>query len=179
VEEKSAGPPKGVKVETSPDGLWISWPPLGHDWLIAVPFLVLFALLFITPSNREDFSSILLFVLIFAGGAYVVGVGLFNRSVIEIARHALIARCGPLPYKSRREFDSRLVRQVYVKLERVGRLTGYGIYILSQDGRHERFWRVIDGRLALYLEQEIEQILGIPDEVVRGEWRPDPYLWEA
>jgi hypothetical protein len=21
--------------------------------------------------------------------------------------------------------------------------------------------------------------VGIPDEVVRGEWRPDPYLWEA
>jgi hypothetical protein len=46
------------------------------------------------------------------------------------------------------------------------------------DGQRKKLTDVMDGSFALFLEQEIERFLGIEDQVVRGEWRPEPYLWE-
>jgi hypothetical protein len=169
--------PSGVKMRPLSDGVRISWPPLPPYWLVLAGFLLFTAIILV--GNLKDFGSVVLFLLVLAGFFYVTGLVFINRSVLHISWREMTISCGPLPYKSQRQFDPHEIRQVYVRLERVGRTTTYGVYALDRSGDHLRLWSVADGQVALYLEQEIERFLGIPDEVVRGEWRPDPYLWEA
>jgi len=169
--------PPGVKVRPSPDGVRISWSPVPPSWLIAAGLFLFFAILY--AFNLEDLGAVSLFLLCLVGFLYVTGLVFINSSVLQLSWHELTISCGPLPYKPRRQFDPREIRQVYVRLERVGRTTTYRVYVLNKSGDHLKLWDVMEGRVALYLEQEIERFLGIQNEVVRGEWRPEPYLWEA
>jgi hypothetical protein len=185
--------PKGVLAETRVDGLAISWPTLGGRWgFLVVAVLMLFIFLFIiigvfiAPlSYRQwdfgDVITMIIGILFYLGVSYFAAVGLFNRSTIEISRDVLRTRCGPIPYMRAKSISTASVRQVYVSLRmRRGRYrhyASYGVCALTTHGWSKRLVEVYNGNIALYLEQEIEQFLGIPDEVVRGEWRPEPYLW--
>lgn len=187
MDESHIEAPKGVKTEVLPDGVQISWSTLGLEWAFliipAASFLLL--LIGVISSSHLDVGQVCGvggFGLIFLGLLYRILVSVLNKSVVEIGRGRLEARCGPIPYKSCQSFDLADIKQVYV-VQAGGRQPVYQVCVLTKDGAHLNLWRSEwgfrnDGELALYLEQEIERFLGIPDEVVRGEWRPDPYLWE-
>jgi hypothetical protein len=182
-------PPKlaGLKIEHQQDNLRISWSTLGQAWAIFFAPLALMSafplLLWIFSSDPILITSeiactitpITLFSLVLF---YLTLVSLFNRSVIQISQSELRAEIGPLPYESSKTLNSINIQQIYVRLKRTGRTTAYALYVLTRNNHHEKLVTVRNGKLALYLEEEIERFLGIEDQVVRGEWRPEPYLWE-
>ncbi len=174
-------PPKfaGLKIEHQQDELRISWPILNRIWAVSILLTPLFAFPLLSKSNPiktfYDLWETLFLVLISLGLPYASLVSLLNRSVIQISQSKLEVKHGPLPYAFGKVLDLTNVRQIYVR--QVGRFP-YTLYILTGNNRHEKFLEVTNGKLALYLEQEIERFLGIEDQVIRGEWRPEPYLWE-
>jgi hypothetical protein len=118
---------------------------------------------------------------VFAAGVlvatYYTLIALFNKSVVDISQDGLQITHGPIPYMRGTTFESATARQVFVWGGTLGR-RGYDVCILTRDSLCEPIVTVWNCKLALYLEQEIERFWGIEDEVVRGEWRPEPYLWE-
>jgi hypothetical protein len=110
---------------------------------------------------------------------YFALVALLNTATIDISRGRLMVEQGPIPSARRRDIDSTTVQQGCV-IRRESRHTfSYKLYALTRGGPHKHLVTVDDGQLALYLEQEIERSLGMEDQVVRGGWRPEPYLWTA
>jgi hypothetical protein len=180
--------PKGVKVEAPEGELRISWSTLGYAWpILSIPaaLLGLFVcrLATVGPVDLDGVCGLLAFGMLFLGSLYAILVSLLNKTAVEISGRRLEAGSGPVPYRRRQSIDLASVRQVYVAQVGV-RHRALKVCVLTQHGTHVTLWQpemrwFEDGQLALYLEQEIERFLGIPDEVVRGEWRPEPYLWEA
>lgn len=177
-------PPKlaGLKIEHKQDELRISWPILNRLWVVSILLGPLFAFLLLSESDPtkppHDLCTIPIIILLLLGSLYVSLVSLFNRSVLQISQSELRVKHGPIPYALSNTFDSNNVKQIYVKLVQAGRSTSYAVYILTKNNLHEKFLALPNGKLALYLEEEIERFLGIKDQVVRGEWRPEPYLLE-
>lgn len=171
----------GLQREHLQDSLRISFPTLGKVWAaLSIMFTLLFTypLLLSISDPTQDLWDTLFLALISLGFLYASLVSLFNRSVVQVNQSELKVTHGPLPYASSKTLDSTNIKQIYVRLVRAGRSTSYDLYVLTRNNLHEKFLTVRNGELGLYLEQEIERFLGIEDQVVRGEWRPEPYLWE-
>ncbi|MCP4543795.1 MAG: hypothetical protein GY832_42320 [Chloroflexi bacterium] len=177
----------GLKIEHQQDELRISWPTLGRAWAIFfTPLALMLAfpllLLIFSPDPilipPEIVCIITLVTLFSLGLVYLVLLSLFNRSVVQVSQNELTVAHGPLPYASNKALASTNVKQVYIRLAHGSRTTFYVLYVLTRDNLHEKFLTVRNGKLALYLEEKIERFLGIEDQVVRGEWRPEPYLLE-
>jgi hypothetical protein len=118
----------------------------------------------------------LLFSLLCLAFVYFGLTALFDRATIEIGQGRLVVVEGPVPTRRRRELDVATVRQVYIIRRETRYSSFYKIYALVQSGPHVHLLTVDDPQLALYLEQAMERALGLDDRVVRGEWRPRPYL---
>jgi hypothetical protein len=195
MEQRHIDRPAEVVVEEAGDRLRISWPTLGPRWkgrflaLTVAPLCILFLSWSVYQIGRffwgaADFgaciTSVFLMIPILVA-LYFGSVGAFNTSVIQVDRDVLTAQSGPIPYARTRAVLTADVRQVYVALEpmRINRVRfNYWLCALTKDGRSERLVQVDEGEIPLFLEQKIECFLDLEDEVVRGEWRPDPYLWE-
>lgn len=175
----------GLKMEHQQGNLIISWPTLGQAWAIVfAPLALVFAFppllwifssdpILITSEIACTITPITLFSLVLF---YLTLVSLFNRSVIQISQSELRAETGPLPYESNKTLNSTNIQRIYVRSKRTRRTTVYALYALTRNNRREKLVTVRNGQLALYLKEEIERFLGIKDQVVRGEWRPEPYL---
>ena len=173
----------GLKIEHEQGKLRISWPIFRRAWaivLIPLALLLAFPLLLLGSDSItvQDLCPMLFFLPISLGFLYASLISLFNRSVLQVSKSEMRIEHGPLPYAHSKTFDSTNVKQIYVKLVQVGRSTSFIVYILTKNNLHEGFLTLSNGELGLYLEEEIERFLGIEDQVVRGEWRPEPYLLE-
>jgi hypothetical protein len=153
---------------------------------IAVVFVGFSVTIAVGLFSTESFSSLvitLLFGLFFLGVSflllYFALVLIFNRAIIEISQGRLVVEHAPIPYARRRVLDPAVIRQIYVIRRESRYAFSYKVYALIRGCAHRHLLTVDNGVLALYLEQEIERALGMEDQVVRGEWRPEPYLWEA
>jgi hypothetical protein len=114
--------------------------------------------------------------------AYLALAGLLDRTVVTVSRSGLEAAHGPLPVPLRRfapvrhrvRIDPARLEQVYVKETRVlgtGRDGGdYGVHARLEDADDTVLLSRLRAEEALYLEQQIEQFLGIEDRQVDGEW---------
>lgn len=105
--------------------------------------------------------------------AWASAAQLFNRTTVEVVDDRLVVRHGPVPVLTPRGTSLPLaeVQQLYArrKVEADGD-EDFQLVALREDGRHERLVEGLDGsRLPLFLEQEIEAHLGLPDRAVPGE----------
>ena len=190
--------PAGVKIDTSQDGLRISWRYVDarlNAAILVLWFLFLAYVSVFSPFElRNDWRTqgigrehICLTTLglaaVVIATSYALMLWSLNRMMVSVGPSVLETSCeGPVPcFYARQELPSMNVRQVYIKFWVSGgrvRIEHYDIYVLTYDNRHERVLTLGNGQKALFLEQEIERYLGLEDQVVRGEWRPEPYLWE-
>ena len=178
--------PLGITVKTDANRVRISWRYVGDGlgivfvlWMLSL--LPIFSDLDGSPGTSvfRVFPAVAMSLVML----YYFLLWLLNKRVVEVNGDTLAVKCeGPIPWPvPDQALDSTEIRQVYVT-ERISggryRTTYYDVHVLTKYGGREKIVTVSNGNQALYLEQEIERFLGIEDQVVRGEWRPTPYLWE-
>ncbi len=179
--------PSGITVKADADRVRISRRYVGSGWGIVIMFWILSLYFVFIGITFKILSTELVFCIVPTITLslvmfYYLLLWIMNERVIEVNQDTLSSRCeGPIPWPgSDQMIDSTSIKQVYIKEISATRYRTrrYDVYVLTKDRRHEKLVAVPRGNQALYLEQEIERFLGIEDQVVRGEWRPTPYLWE-
>jgi hypothetical protein len=177
--------PKGIKVEDWAGNLLISrrWFSLAFIFLAFFcaawdGFLVFWYGLAFTEADTPWI------MVVFPIGHLAVGVfltyftlcGLLNRTVIKVESGRLTIRHGPLPWPGNRDVDTADLDQLYCR--RVIRNTSngssetYQLHVLTKSGQQMKLVSGLDGpEQALFLEQRIEQYLGIENRPVAGEYR--------
>lgn len=171
--------PRGLTVEETEEELSIVWPwfRFGSSlWLVGV-FICSGGMLL--GSTRLSWQSLLSyigggFLLIgAAAGVYVILATLVNKATITVTPVALTIRHGPLPLPPWRLFriDAPQIKQLYVD-EKINAGQGsvsyhYQLYVLTKSGESVNLFPDLtfsEWDKILYLEQEIERYLNLPDE---------------
>lgn len=106
--------------------------------------------------------------------AYRAAAGYVNRTYITVTPQTLSVIHHPLPYWGNRKIGSTEVAQLYSKeVVARGRRSAsvtFEVHATTTSGRNVRLVRdLATSEQALYVEQEIEKFLRIPDHPVRGE----------
>lgn len=174
--------PGRFRLETSDENTRISWRWLSPKHL----FMILFCMAWdgflvvwygIALHVKDPPIPMLVFPLVHVaigvGLTYSTLAGLLNRTRIEVSRHLLTIRHGPLPWKGNQTLNGRQLKQLYVEesvrsLKRNAQV-GYHVMALDQGGNKVRLLSNLEDKdHALFLEQELERHLGIEDAPVRG-----------
>ncbi len=117
----------------------------------------------------------------FLGGIYIVLVHFLNQTVIEVDRERLRARSGPLPWQPDCRLRVENIDQLYCRAHPLLGLfqrnqychhQTYDLVARREDGATAELLRgMIDPDHVWFVEQRIEDWLGIVDRHVRGEFR--------
>jgi hypothetical protein len=182
VRAKAALPP-GLQVEDEGTATRISWRWFGLKHLLLLGFCIVWdgALLAVytsvlTSGNAPLVS--LLFPLIHVGVGvwltYTALAGLLNRTEIDVSRAELTIRHGPLPWPGNKTLPGRSLAQLYVgevfTKRNASQTAVYNLLAVDREGRKVTLLTNLEEKdQALYLEQVLEQRLGIEDASVDGE----------
>lgn len=106
--------------------------------------------------------------------AYVVISGFINSTAVRVGMGELTIKHGPLPYRRGIRMETGEIIQLYSKeiIQRSSRTTSaaYEIHAATRDGKSIKLVGGLEtSEQALYIEQEIERYLRIPDQPIRGE----------
>jgi hypothetical protein len=181
--------PKGYKVEDFGRELTITYrwfSPAAFALLIFCVFWDGFLIVWYFIGFRELFAGnagwMALVMLLFPILHVAVGVGLtysvicmfLNRTEIRVVGGNLSVWHGPIPFPGRCTIPTTEIKQLYVTESRHQRKNGcsfsYDLHVLKQDETPQKLiGNLQDVQQALYLEQKLEQHLGIVDQQVGGE----------
>lgn len=180
-------PPPGLSIEASGGGLTVvrSW----RNWAV-VPLVIfcviwngmMVAMFWAALANGQH--EMLLFGSVHAavglGILYSVLMRLFNRTRITISYREVVVRHGPFPWPGSKSIPVYELEQVYVRrvLVRTKNGTRHVFRLIAVDKRDKETVLVKSLESedhALFIEREIETILGIKDRPVEGEHQSDPY----
>lgn len=108
---------------------------------------------------------------------YLFLANLINKTVIRIEEETLSIQHKPLKFISwkNRRIPLKTIRQLFVKEYNSNRsvnnepLKAYGLYILTGEDKEIKIIEDMNKETSLYIEQEIEEFLTIPDQRIRGE----------
>jgi hypothetical protein len=108
------------------------------------------------------------------GLTYLCLAGFVNRTVLSVEGGNLRVWQGPLPWSGNHQWPVQDVRQLYVRHRARSRNADspatFEVVVVSADGRQRALLRSpLDQDQALFLEQEIERFLNLPDQPIRGE----------
>jgi hypothetical protein len=174
--------PARFQVSDTASGLIVTWrwftPRLVSQALFCVIWDVL-VFLGLTADHSKSQLEMMLSWLLFGGAAvwltYTTLAGLLNRTRVEVRSGVLSIRHFPLPWPGNRDLPARDIEQLYCE-ERFGHsgkqtTVRYLVNaILRSDGRTVKpLGELEQAQQALFLEQLIEQRLGIADQPVGGE----------
>lgn len=168
--------PQKYKVRRSAGGMEVNWPVGGlfHGVVLSV-IAVGFA-------NAAMTSGYLFLLIGSVGLFYFAAVRAFNKHRIRIDGARLQVTQGPLPWSGSKKLDASDIQQLFATEHESRTETGdHGnrkvnvrkYYRLSAKTRSQGKVTILSGlgdpHQAMWLEQEIESILGIGDEHVAGE----------
>ncbi len=173
--------PKGIEVNQFGGSLEITRRWFGFIFIFLVFFCIFwdgFMIVWhaIALSNRAWFMSVfgLIHTAVGVGLTYFTIAGFVNRTVIRAGQGIIEIRHGPLPWPGNKTLASHDVKQLYCK-EKVHRGKNgvhctYTIHAMMTNDRGETVVRgLTDSEQALYIEQRLEQFLGMKDKSVPGE----------
>lgn len=116
----------------------------------------------------------LLHVAVGVGLTYTTVCGLFNRTTVEVTSSRITVRHAPLPWPGNHTLAADDIDQLYCHRALWQRQNQQGRFELVALLRNHRRVKLISGldepEYALYLEQQIEAMLGITPRSVRGEF---------
>ncbi|MBN2450579.1 MAG: hypothetical protein JXR77_09325 [Lentisphaeria bacterium] len=175
--------PKGLHVYRRANGLRITWRWFGVKTLGLIFFACLwnaFIIFWYSMAIRKQLWSMALFGLLHAavgiGVAYAAVAGLFNTTVITALKGMLEVRHGPIPVPGNRRLPAADIEQLYVKQHVTHSKHGTSIsYEVRAQQRAGKDIKLVGGLTredtALFIEQRLEEFLGIADQAVPGEIR--------
>lgn len=125
-----------------------------------------------THADAEMFLGPILHVAIGIVLTYFALTGFLNRTVVTVTRDRLSVRHGPLPWWGNRTLSTREIRQLFTKkgnVEKNGAST-YNLFCTTLDGKSTKLLSgLVSSETALFIEQQIESWLNLPDHPVKGE----------
>jgi len=181
-ERPPAPLPERLKVKELPDGFLIS-----RRWFTpAIIFMTFFAvvwdgfLLFwygaVISGGAPGFFALfpLLHVAVGLGLTYYVVCGYVNTTYIELSKGLLIIEHYPLPWPGSRRIPVSNLDQLYTKevtkRSKNGASTTYTVCVVDTNGRKlDLVTGLPDAESGLYIEQQVESHLRLPDRPVAGE----------
>ncbi len=116
-------------------------------------------------------------VAIGVGLTYYTISGLLNRTVLKVASGTLTVRHGPLPWPGNHTIETAQLEQLYCTehvstSKQGGSTTHYRVNAALADGRKLRLLSgMSEVEQALFIEQKLEDHLGIKDQAVPGEMK--------
>ena len=108
------------------------------------------------------------------GLAYGTLAGFLNSTEIRVGRGNLSLKHGPVPWKGNKDIPAYAVKQLYCK-EKItssknGQHTKYTVEaILEGDKRDTLLKDLEEAEQALFIEQQLEEHLGVKDQATPGE----------
>lgn len=183
-EPKSRPPvpmPLGIRV-THPSGqLEISRRWYSHGlWFLAFfcvfwnGFMVVWH--WLALSQGAWFMSVfgLLHTAVGIGILYVTLAGFLNTTVIRVRYGELSIQSGPIPFPGNTTLRADEIEQLYAKERRAHSNNGdsyrYEVHAVKRDGHQQLLLKGLNEvEQALFIEQQLEQFLGIKDRPVPGE----------
>jgi len=176
-------PPRGISVKPSADGLLIERRWLGPALTNLVLFFVFwngFIAVWVSMGLKQGYYDMATFAifpaLIGVGGAYALLCHIVNKTRITISARELRIKHGPLPWLGNKTLPSHAIDQVFVQRKvfrsKQGRKTRFFLRYLDTQGKEGKLLSGLEEPApALFLEQEIEDTLGIRDRKVPGSYR--------
>ncbi|MEM1209317.1 MAG: hypothetical protein AAGI54_08620 [Planctomycetota bacterium] len=179
--------PSGFTIEEDPYRFritqrWLTWKviPLAVFAVLWDGFLVFWYFMAINAIRDGDAMAwvMALFpVLHLAAGVvitYAVIATLFNTTTIDVNDRELSVRHGPLWVPGNKTLRSLDIKQLYCKTKvnngKNGTTFSYQLFAIKNDGKEEKLLTNLDQQShAIYVEQQIERVMGIKDEAVAGE----------
>jgi hypothetical protein len=167
----------GLKVEASEKELSITRRWFSADRHLLTGFIGLAMVGFVLFRMLDDeyffIACLIPHTWVGLGMFYYALTGIVNSTVIRVNSHELSLKHGPLPFGFNRQISVATLKQLYTKQKthkNKNRTTySYEIHIITQGDKDKTILRGIDkAPQAVYLEQEIERFLGIPDQDIIG-----------
>jgi len=168
--------PRRFKVRRGTGSLEITWPVGG-----ILPGIVL-SVMAIVVAYMAISSGVLALLIVCVGLLYLAANRAINQHRIRVDGRRLQVMQGPLPWPGARKIDTSDITQLYASEHESRTETGNSStrqvrvrkhYRLSANTRDKGRITVLSGLndplQALWLEQEIERLLGIADQRVAGE----------
>ncbi|MCA9042172.1 MAG: hypothetical protein KDA65_17600 [Planctomycetaceae bacterium] len=186
--KKETNKPDTYEVHEYQGVLHITWRWFSWGVLFLIPFCLLwngFLVFWYSMALGMDADGIEILALLFPIIHVAVGVGLtyftiaaiFNRTTIMVGGHHMSIKHGPIPWKGTELNDTDDIDQLYCeeKMHRGKNSTSYTYEVkakLHSGGEVKLLTGLQEIQEALYLEQKIEEFLGIEDRRVAGEVSP-------
>jgi hypothetical protein len=112
-------------------------------------------------------------VAIGVGLTYTTLAGLINRTWIAVQDGWLTVRHGPIPWRGNHRLRVEAVKQLFCEQGKGKKGVSFGLFAVLDDGRKLPLVTSVETPdQALFLEQVLEDHLGIEDQEVGGEYRP-------
>lgn len=174
--------PAGLTVEEGALGLsilrrWFHWSvvflvPFCIGWNGFIIFWYTMAFGHETPWIFKVFP--LVHVVAGIGITYLTLATLFNRTRISVESGLIRIRHSPIPWRGNQDLDASGVDQLYCKEKRHNGKNGphytYEVWAMLRDNTSRKILSTsMNEDQALYIEQKLEQALGIKDRPVAGE----------
>ena len=165
---------------------------LGHEFVLTrrwfspgLFFLLFFCIIwngFMVVWHTISLSTGLWFMSLFGlihtavgiGLAYGTLAGFLNTTQIKVGRGNLSLRHGPIPWKGNKAIPAHSVRQIYgkemIKNSKNGTYKRYSVEVVLDTNKRETLVKGLEeAEQALFIEQQVEQHLGIQDRATPGE----------
>jgi len=174
--------PSGVVVKENELGLritrrWFSlkYIPLAFFCVAWDSFLIFwYSMAFSTEAPWIMICFPIAHLAVGVGLTYYVITGFFNRTILEVTPGKMQLWHEPLPWAGEVKMDTSDLKQLYSKEKSSrgehGTSYSYELWMVSKDGRSKKLLSGLDSpEVPLYIEQQIESWLHIPDMPVAGE----------
>jgi hypothetical protein len=175
--------PARFRIERVGDRTTIFWRWFGPRYFILALFcaawdsFLVFWYLMALKDNAPWIMTVfpIVHLAVGVGLTYYTLTGFFNRTFVTVDGRRVAVKHGPLPIGRNHDLAADELKQVYCAEQKSGGMSGpkpssYNLNAVTRDGRKLTLIRGLDEpEQALYLEELIEVMLGIPDERVPGE----------
>jgi hypothetical protein len=173
--------PKGLRVYRRADGLRILRRWLGPKFfglaffcLFWNGFMVVWFTIAITQKQWAMAAFGTVHGLVGLGVAYFTLAGFLNTTTITVVHGLLSVTSGPIRVPGNKNITADALQQLYTKRHvshgKNGTSISYELRAQTTDGKDEKLVGGLDKQeQALFMEQQIEEFLGIEDRPIRGE----------